>query len=394
MNKLVKVWGKCAGATPTSGKVTLFTITDGYTTPLRVKVGTSQYVGTAAQVNGQFAVIVGTIKSDVDGRFIQLVSSSLDKTPPVPTYTITSSVVGGNGTISPTPSATVNQGANQTFNFNAASGYVPDQYTIDGGTPVAAGASYTFINVQANHSISVTFKLIPLQFTINSSAGPNGTIDPSGIVGVLQGADQQFDFLPAVGYVPDEVTIDGGTPAPAGASYSFFDVQADHTISVTFETVPTTATRYEAELSVLSSGGDIWYEPNASNGARTAASSYGSNFTNTFTVNVAAQGMYELAMGYCNWWADNIDTHITVNGVPGTIDAPRVAEPGYGRTLKNIELKEGVNTIVLSNGSDGWGPHWDYIDIPFDVSWIINASVDPLATGGTISPAGDVGVAN
>ena len=52
-------------------------------------------------------------------------------------------------------------GANQTFTFTADPGYVPDQVTIDGGAPVAAGADYTFTNVLANHSISVTFMLIP-----------------------------------------------------------------------------------------------------------------------------------------------------------------------------------------------------------------------------------------
>ena len=117
---------------------------------------------------------------------------------PLPTLKITASA-GPNGSISPSGSVGVFQGYSQTFNFLPATGYQPDQVTIDGGAPEAAGASYTFTDVQADHTISVTFKPLP-SYTITASAGVGGSISPSGAVSVLEGMDQGFTITPGIGY--------------------------------------------------------------------------------------------------------------------------------------------------------------------------------------------------
>ena len=157
---------------------------------------------------------------------------------PLPSYTITASA-GANGSIDPSGAVKVYQGGSQTFDFLGNSGYVPDQVTIDGGTPEAAGASYTFTDVQAAHSISVTFKTSSQTYTITASAGAGGSINPSGAVSVPINGNQKFDFLPNPGYYADQLTIDGGAPVPAGASYTFTRVTTTHTISVTFKALTT-----------------------------------------------------------------------------------------------------------------------------------------------------------
>ncbi|MCX6344162.1 MAG: carbohydrate binding domain-containing protein [Armatimonadetes bacterium] len=223
---------------------------------------------------------------------------------------------------------------------------------------------------------------------------PGGKITPSGDVSIAEGDSPTFTITPNWDKLILDVVVDDVPQGPI-SSYTFDPVTTTHTIVASFENAPVTATRYEAELAVLVSC-SIEDDANASNGQR--VSQWGYNMTEapsvTFTVNVATQGMYEMAMGYRQPWDGNRDTYISVNGVPlGTIGAPQVADPDYGRTLKNIALKAGDNTIVLGNNI-GWGPHWDYIEIPFDsngVAWIVNASA---GEGGTISPAGDVGVAD
>ena len=70
-------------------------------------------------------------------------------------YTITASA-GSNGSISPLGSVRVNKGASQSFSITPNSGYKVSGVTVDGSS-VGAVASYTFSNVQANHSISATF---------------------------------------------------------------------------------------------------------------------------------------------------------------------------------------------------------------------------------------------
>jgi outer membrane protein assembly factor BamB len=69
--------------------------------------------------------------------------------------------------------------------------------------------------------------------TITASAGTNGTISPSGAVIVTYGASQTFTMKPNTGYYIATLTVDGSpvTPAP---TYTFTNVTANHTISVTF----------------------------------------------------------------------------------------------------------------------------------------------------------------
>jgi hypothetical protein len=145
-------------------------------------------------------------------------------------YTISASA-GANGSISPSGSVSVTQGANQIFAITPNSGNVVADVTVD-GTSVGAVTSYTFSNVQSNHTISATFAPVPT-FTITASAGANGSISPSGAVTVNQGASQAFTIAPAAGYAVSSVTVDG-TSVGVVTTYTFSNVQANHTISAAF----------------------------------------------------------------------------------------------------------------------------------------------------------------
>jgi hypothetical protein len=149
-------------------------------------------------------------------------------------YTITSSA-GANGAISPSGATLVNHGANQTYTITPNAGYHVDTLTVDGGSETPA-TSYTFTNVTATHTIAVTFALNT--YTITATAGPNGSISPSGAVSVNEGANQSFTITPNAGYHVDTMTVDGGSVAPA-TSYTFTNVTGNHTIDVTFLVDPT-----------------------------------------------------------------------------------------------------------------------------------------------------------
>ncbi|MBN2353072.1 MAG: DUF1080 domain-containing protein [Spirochaetales bacterium] len=85
------------------------------------------------------------------------------------------------------------------------------------------------------YSIKLTSAVVT-QCTITAGAGANGSISPSGSVPVAQGANQTFYMYPGSGYTVQAVTVDGASQG-ALASYTFSNVQADHTISVTFQTM-------------------------------------------------------------------------------------------------------------------------------------------------------------
>jgi len=75
-------------------------------------------------------------------------------------YTITSSVVGGHGTIEPLGLVTVEAGGNQSFIVTADGGYYIDDIIID-GVPTTEGLSsphtLTFTNISSDHTIEATF---------------------------------------------------------------------------------------------------------------------------------------------------------------------------------------------------------------------------------------------
>ncbi len=150
-------------------------------------------------------------------------------------FTITASA-GANGTIKPAGRILVEPGKSQTFTFQPASSFVVDGVYVD-GTRVGNQTSYTFFNVQANHTISVTFK--PVSFVIRASAGPNGAISPSGSRTVAYGGSQTFTFLPGNGYLVDTFMVDTSRYS-ARPDYTFSNVRSDHSISVSFRTMSVT----------------------------------------------------------------------------------------------------------------------------------------------------------
>jgi hypothetical protein len=165
----------------------------------------------------------------------------------ITTFTITASA-GANGSISPSGAVVVAQGANQTFTITPNSGFSVGSVTVDGASQGAV-TSFTFSNVQANHTISATFTSLPT-FTITASAGANGSISPSGSVVVAQGASQSFSITANSGFTVSAVTVDGASQG-AITSYTFSNVQANHTISATFAT--------SGGGTLTGSSGDGWH---------------------------------------------------------------------------------------------------------------------------------------
>jgi len=145
-------------------------------------------------------------------------------------FTITATA-GANGSITPSGPVTVNYGDNQSFTITPDGGYNILDVTVDGGS-VGPVASYTFTNVTANHTIHATFA--STIYTITATAGANGSIAPSGAVNVPGGSDQTFTITPNGGYSIQDVTVDGSSVG-AVASYTFTNVQANHTIDAQFQ---------------------------------------------------------------------------------------------------------------------------------------------------------------
>ena len=70
-------------------------------------------------------------------------------------------------------------------------------------------------------------------YTIKATAGPGGSISPSGSISVREGRDQTFTITPDKGYAVANVKIDGKRIG-AVKSYTFENVRRAHTIEVIF----------------------------------------------------------------------------------------------------------------------------------------------------------------
>jgi hypothetical protein len=100
-------------------------------------------------------------------------------------YGITASA-GAHGTVTPPGTTTVDYGSSQTYTITPAAGYSVDDVLVD-GTSVGALTTYTFNNVAAAHTISATFAVNPIPWSVTlalskSSVSVNGKVKFSGSV--------------------------------------------------------------------------------------------------------------------------------------------------------------------------------------------------------------------
>lgn len=116
------------------------------------------------------------------------------------------------------------------------------------GTPVTAVAyeGYHFdswsdgittnprVDLNVTGDITVTAHYAINTHTITASAGPNGTISPSGSVTVDEGSSQLFSIVPNTGYKILDVRVDGASIGTV-SFYEFVNVTQNHTINATFQ---------------------------------------------------------------------------------------------------------------------------------------------------------------
>jgi|GEM_PF-5350645 len=95
----------------------------------------------------------------------------------------------------------------------------------------------TDTSVDSNVNVTATFEELPDMYTITSSANTGGIVNPTGEVLVEDGNDQTFTISANSGYVISDVVVDGESLGVV-SSYTFSEVNDDHTISVVFTKKP------------------------------------------------------------------------------------------------------------------------------------------------------------
>jgi hypothetical protein len=129
------------------------------------------------------------------------------------------------------------KGTTVSLSATASEGWQFDRWEVNG---TAFGTNESDITVVID-SIKTAIAYFseaasdPVFYAITASAGEGGTITPSGEVEVAQGDDQTFTITPDDGYSISEIMVDGQIVDAHDGSYTFSNVQSDHTISAAFE---------------------------------------------------------------------------------------------------------------------------------------------------------------
>ena len=173
-------------------------------------------------------------------------------------YTITASA-GNGGTISNAGSTTVNCGEDITYTITPDEGYMISDVLVDGQS-VGTQSSYTFTNVDADHTISATFAEIPdnhIVITVNADT-EGGSVSPSGTQSIEQGEDFTFNVTPNACYVIGSVTVNGtAVTLDDNNSYTINNVTTEQTINVTFNLITYTITASAGNGGTITPAGDV-----------------------------------------------------------------------------------------------------------------------------------------
>ncbi|MGB9730181.1 MAG: WD40/YVTN/BNR-like repeat-containing protein, partial [Thermoprotei archaeon] len=121
----------------------------------------------------------------------------------------------------------------QTFTITSNTGYKIKDVKVD-GVSVGAVSTYTFENINKDHTIEAIFE--PITFVITASVSSGGSISPSGLVSVNYGSSQTFTITPNTGYKIKDVLVDNKSVGPVTA-YTFTNIIENHTIQAIFEPI-------------------------------------------------------------------------------------------------------------------------------------------------------------
>jgi len=152
---------------------------------------------------------------------------------PTTTHTIVASA-GTGGSISPSGTSTVTDGSSKTFTVITDSGYGVDKVLVDGSVVILTDGKYTFSNVAANHTISVSFKALMKETITVEVTTDGGSISPSGSFDVDEGSSQTFTLTPEDGFKVDKVTVNGNEVSLDNNKFTVDNITSDLEIQVSF----------------------------------------------------------------------------------------------------------------------------------------------------------------
>lgn len=128
--------------------------------------------------------------------------------------------------------------SNNTLQYR--NGIISGNYTSGNYTVYADGDLWDYGTFSMTRSVNI----------ITASAGPGGSISPSGLVSVNAGSSRTFIISPDSGYDIADVKVDGSSVGSV-STYAFSNLQANHTIAASFsESIPAPVANFSADTII------------------------------------------------------------------------------------------------------------------------------------------------
>ncbi|MCP4713243.1 MAG: hypothetical protein GY869_31820, partial [Planctomycetes bacterium] len=320
------------------------------------------------------------------------------------------STAGPNGAVAPSGETPVAHGLSQVFTITPDDGYAIEDVKVDGSF-VDSDPAYIFENILTDHTIEASFT--DYTHTIAATAGPNGSIEPSGEMLIAHGASRIFTITPDDGYAIDNVVVKCESAAAdlnvgADPSYTFENIDKDCSIEASFKERILTINAHAGENGKIDPPGLNQYDygqtrtfsitPNdgyAIRDLKVNGVSKGAKSRYTF-VNISEDYLIEARFGKTRI----ITTSVNSGGALTPSGTVEVAEgnnqtftitPEEGYTIAKV-IVDGSTVEALANFTFNNVAVDHKIEVLFaKIIHTINAGTNP---NGTISPSGLVNVGN
>jgi hypothetical protein len=252
-------------------------------------------------------------------------------------YTISASISGSNGSISPSGSVSASAGSTQTFTVTPSTGYTASVGGTCGGT--LSGGKYTTKAIDANCTVTASFTL--KSFTVTPSAGSGGKLGPSTPQTVSYDHTTSFTVTPNTGYGISSVTGCGGTLS-----------RSEYTTGLITGNCTVTATFSQTHGIFASSGPNGAISPSGTVHAN-AGASQSFSITPAKGYEVASVGVDGVSVGaVTSYKFSDIAASHTISASFQPVAVPPVADAGPNRIRT-----DGVKvTLEAANSTDEKGP--------------------------------------
>jgi hypothetical protein len=316
-------------------------------------------------------------------------------------YNITANAAA-NGSTDVQPVSNVPGAADFTIYMYPDPGYSVYYIVVDGVVTYTSGQSYTFPAVTADHTFEVFFT--PNIYTLTTSAGAHGSVNPVGTTNVNGGSDVNIVFTPDPGYQVSGIVVDGVSSPTSTQLFVIPAVSANHTVSVTFGPIIFTITASAGPNGTIGPNGTTSVN-GASDQTYTMTPAAGYKVSQV-TVDGVAQGpltQFTFSAIVANHsisatFVPNVFFTIKATaGANGTITPAGSASVGYGNnTVYSITPAAGYHVATLKIDGTSTTPVTNYTFTNVAANHTIAATFALTSftltasggAGGTISPTG------